>query len=168
MLCNRRRNHIRLSLLFVSLICLPVFSQDTEPANDADEKGIIVELNGIQSENGIIRVGLFDSKKQFDSFDPRREPEKQGKVSRVIEVPAKNAKEGKLQLRIAKVEDGEYVVAAYHDEDSNGKLNSTRIGLPTEKYGFSRNARRRFGLPSYKSAKIKVGPKERLIEFKFK
>lgn len=50
------------------------------------------------------------------------------------------------------LEPGRYVVAVFHDTDGNGRLSTWPVGLPKEAYGFSRNARGRFGPPSYESA----------------
>ena len=50
------------------------------------------------------------------------------------------------------LEPGRYVVAVFHDTDGNGRLSTWPIGLPKEAYGFSRNARGRFGPPSFDAA----------------
>ena len=50
------------------------------------------------------------------------------------------------------LEPGRYVVAAFHDTDGNGRLSTWPVGLPKEAYGFSRNARGRFGPPSFDAA----------------
>ena len=50
------------------------------------------------------------------------------------------------------LEPGRYVVAVFHDTDGNGRLSTWPIGLPKEAYGFSRNARGRFGPPSFEAA----------------
>lgn len=50
------------------------------------------------------------------------------------------------------LEPGRYVVAVFHDMDGNGRLSTWPIGLPKEAYGFSRNARGRFGPPSFDNA----------------
>ena len=47
---------------------------------------------------------------------------------------------------------GRYAVAVFHDTDANGRLSTWPIGLPKEAYGFSRNARGRFGPPSFEAA----------------
>lgn len=47
---------------------------------------------------------------------------------------------------------GRYAVGAYHDTDGNGALTLWPIGLPREAYGFSRDARGRFGPPSFDAA----------------
>lgn len=47
---------------------------------------------------------------------------------------------------------GRYAVAAFHDQDGDGALTLWPFGLPKEPYGFSRDARGRFGPPSFDSA----------------
>ena len=47
---------------------------------------------------------------------------------------------------------GRYAVASFHDTDGNGDLTLWPIGLPREAYGFSRNARGRFGPPAFDAA----------------
>ncbi len=53
---------------------------------------------------------------------------------------------------------GRYAVAAFHDADENGRLSLWPIGLPREAYGFSRDARGRFGPPTFDSAAFTLGP----------
>lgn len=47
---------------------------------------------------------------------------------------------------------GRYAVAAFHDMDGNGDLTLWPIGLPREAYGFSNDARGRFGPPPFAQA----------------
>lgn len=47
---------------------------------------------------------------------------------------------------------GRYAVAAFHDTDGNGDLTLWPIGLPREAYGFSNDARGRFGPPPFAAA----------------
>lgn len=50
------------------------------------------------------------------------------------------------------LEPGRYAVAVFHDTDGNGALSTWPIGLPKEAYGFSRDARGRFGPPAFEAA----------------
>jgi len=50
---------------------------------------------------------------------------------------------------------GTYAVAAYHDKNSNGDLD-TFLVVPKEDYGFSNDARSPFGPPSFKAASVEV------------
>jgi len=47
---------------------------------------------------------------------------------------------------------GRYAVAAFHDTDGDGDLTLWPIGLPREAYGFSNDARGRFGPPPFAQA----------------
>ena len=49
-----------------------------------------------------------------------------------------------------------YAVAVFHDKNKNGVMDKNLVGVPTEKYGFSNNARETFSAPSFESASVKV------------
>lgn len=53
------------------------------------------------------------------------------------------------------LKDGEYAVAMIHDENNNGKLDTSFIGIPTEGIGVSNNSRL-LGSPSYNYAKFNI------------
>jgi uncharacterized protein (DUF2141 family) len=60
---------------------------------------------------------------------------------------------------------GTYAVSAFHDKNSDGKLN-TRIAIPRENYGFSNNARSLFGPPSFKKASFEIFDQDVKIEIR--
>ena len=47
---------------------------------------------------------------------------------------------------------GTYALAVIHDENSNGKLDTNWLGIPTEGYGFSNDARGLLGPPTFLAA----------------
>jgi uncharacterized protein (DUF2141 family) len=47
---------------------------------------------------------------------------------------------------------GTYAVAAFHDENGNGKLDRNLLGMPIEPFGFSRDAAANFGPPKFADA----------------
>jgi uncharacterized protein (DUF2141 family) len=47
---------------------------------------------------------------------------------------------------------GQYAVMAFHDRNGDKRLNVLPIGLPTEPYGFSNDARAMFGPPTFAKA----------------
>jgi len=51
---------------------------------------------------------------------------------------------------------GRYAVAVYQDLNRNGKLDKNFLGLPTEPYGFSRDARGSLGPPSFDAAAVDI------------
>jgi uncharacterized protein (DUF2141 family) len=55
---------------------------------------------------------------------------------------------------------GDYAVVALHDEDDDGTLDRSRLGLPTEGVAFSSGARIRFGPPSFDEARFELGARD--------
>jgi uncharacterized protein (DUF2141 family) len=49
---------------------------------------------------------------------------------------------------------GRYAVAVMHDENANNELDTNMLGIPTEGYGFSRDATGWFGPPSFDASAI--------------
>ena len=61
-----------------------------------------------------------------------------------------------LHLDFGAVPQGRYAVSLIHDENGNGKLD-TRLMIPREGYGFSRDAPVRMGPPKFAQAAFDVG-----------
>src|SRR5580704_13611922 len=53
---------------------------------------------------------------------------------------------------------GAYAVAAYHDENGNGKLDTNFLGIPSERVAASNDAKGTMGPPSFEKAKFAVTP----------
>lgn len=51
---------------------------------------------------------------------------------------------------------GEYSVAVYHDANANGKFDRSKLGLPIEAFGFTRNPFLMFGPPDFDDTSISV------------
>ena len=49
------------------------------------------------------------------------------------------------------------VVPLYNDENMNGKLDTNWLGIPTEGYGFSNDAKGMLGPPSFSAASFPYG-----------
>ena len=52
---------------------------------------------------------------------------------------------------------GDYAIAAFQDVNENGVLDKNALGIPTEPYGFSNDARGWFGPPSWQAARFHLG-----------
>jgi uncharacterized protein (DUF2141 family) len=66
------------------------------------------------------------------------------------------AREGDNTIAVRGVPAGSWAVLAYQDENENDELDRNLIGIPRENYGFSRDARGKFGPPSFEDAAIAV------------
>ncbi|WP_201441917.1 DUF2141 domain-containing protein [Pseudogulbenkiania ferrooxidans] len=49
---------------------------------------------------------------------------------------------------------GTYALAVVHDENMNGKIDTNLLGIPTEGYGFSNDAKALLGTPSFSAARF--------------
>ena len=47
-------------------------------------------------------------------------------------------------------------VSAYHDENGNSRLDKSSFGIPTERYGFSKNPKSGFGPPKFSETAIEL------------
>jgi uncharacterized protein (DUF2141 family) len=50
-------------------------------------------------------------------------------------------------------------IAVFQDNDGNGKLTKSQMGIPREPYGFSNNARGILGPPKFKQAAFELEPR---------
>ncbi len=66
------------------------------------------------------------------------------------------AQPGAVTLTIPDVPPGTYAAEAFHDENNNGRLDRTLLGLPQEAMGFSNNAPLILGPPSFAAAAFPV------------
>ena len=75
---------------------------------------------------------------------------------------------GNTSVTIDHVPPGTYAAQAFHDEDSNGKLERSFLGLPNEGMGFSNDAPMHFGPPSFGRASFNVNGNSLAIHFRLK
>lgn len=99
-------------------------------------------VQGINKAEGELRIAMFDSKDAYT-----KEP-----VYAVVLPVA----DGKVEWKVPDLPFGEYAIAVYHDKNTNGKLDTNFLGIPKEDYGFSNNARGKFGPASWEDAKFSV------------
>lgn len=90
---------------------------------------LTVVAEGIRSNEGVIYMELSDETGQAWSS-----------VKVVI-------KEKQAQWTFTEIPRGKWAVRLFHDENSNGKMDTNFLGIPREGYGFSNNVRGRFGPP---------------------
>lgn len=111
------------------------------PAVAAD---LVVRIENLRSADGIIRLALYDSDEQFlQSGGARAGADRE-------------AEAGGVEVVFPQLPSGTYAVATYHDENGNGAFDTGLLGLPSEGFGFSNDARVLLGPPSFADAAIFV------------
>ncbi|TVR10794.1 MAG: DUF2141 domain-containing protein [Salinarimonadaceae bacterium] len=125
-------------------------------AASAQNVTLTVRVSDVESNEGQVYVGLCDrGLAESECLGGRFQPARRGEMTFVFEnIPA-----------------GVYAVAAYHDVNGNGVLDTNFLGIPREPYGFSNDAGRR-GPPNFNSAQVPVNPPRatinvRLDRFRF-
>lgn len=93
-----------------------------------------------RASGGTIAVAVY---RDADSFRRSADPVK------TVTVPRTGAT---TTVTIRDLPPGRYAVGTFHDTDGNGRLSTWPVGLPKEAYGFSRDARGRFGPPAFDAA----------------
>jgi len=104
-----------------------------------------VSVTALRSEKGLVQACL--------TSDPKRFPDCDGDPT-AHTLSAKAS--AHLVLEFGHVAPGHYAISLLHDENGNGKVDRTLM-IPTEGFGFSRDAKLRMGPPSFESAAFDVG-----------
>jgi uncharacterized protein (DUF2141 family) len=103
-----------------------------------------IHISGISKIKGSLFIAVFRATDDFPVFGKQYK----GIVKEV---------EGKSQnYTFDNLPEGEYALAIYQDANRNKILDKNLLGIPTEIYGFSNNARRNFSAPSFQEAKFKL------------
>jgi uncharacterized protein (DUF2141 family) len=121
----------------LSLLCLAAIT--TASAQAADLK---IEVAGINEAKGEVFVALYNGADIW-----MKKPFKVNKATAV---------KGTTTLTFADLPEGDYAASVLHDEDGDKKMGRNAIGIPTEPWGFSKDAMGMFGPPSFDEAKVKV------------
>jgi uncharacterized protein (DUF2141 family) len=116
----------------------------TQATNSAT---VAVDVSGLRNARGQLLVCVTANAAAFP--DCSRDPHA---VKAQVAVGTLHAG---TPMRMAVPATGTYAVAIVHDENGNGRMDTT-LGLPREGFGFSRNPAIRFGPPRFSSAAFPV------------
>ena len=95
---------------------------------------------------GNIKIAVFDNATDFSN-------QSSGKPVMTKSIPIKAGQNsGSILISLP---NGDYAVSAFLDQNNNGKLD-TKLGIPSERFGFSNNPVIKFGAPTYGECEIKV------------
>jgi len=112
-----------------------VFAQTSCP-------GIHVKILNIRNSTGTVDCALFESPEGFPTEVLRS-------ATNVMVIKVRHTQ---ARCDFEDIPPGKYALAVIHDENMNGKLDTTGLGLPTEGYGFSNDVKGLFGAPAFSAA----------------
>ena len=142
---------MKLSILtfFVLASFQLVLAQSVEDKNTGN---LIIVVTGIENDDGEVLIAVSNSRENYESND-------------TAFVGAKfKIKNRKAEYTFEELPVGEYAIKLFHDENMDGELDSNFLGIPTEDYGFSNNARGTFGPADYDDAKFLFKQTEMTME----
>lgn len=104
--------------------------------------GIHVKILNIENSTGSVACALFESSTGFPS-------EFLHAATNVMIIKIRKAQ---ARCDFEDIPPGTYAMVVIHDANMNGKLDANMIGIPTEGYGFSNDAKGTLGAPSFSAA----------------
>jgi uncharacterized protein (DUF2141 family) len=97
---------------------------------------IHVEIDGLRNHKGQVLCALFSSAEGFPKNSAKAAAHAKSDISH-----------GHAFCEFPGIPSGTYAVSAFHDENSNGKMDTNFMGIPREGVAASNNARGHFGAP---------------------
>jgi uncharacterized protein (DUF2141 family) len=131
-------------VLRASALALAVLA--TSSRGHASGNSITASILNLRSDQGNVSCSLYASEEGFPT-----KPEK-AVARKVVRISSKQA-----TCVFDDVAAGSYAISAMHDENGNGKLDENFLGMPTEGYGASRDARGSMGPARWKDAVFSFG-----------
>ena len=116
--------------VLTSLACL------STPALAAD---LTIEVLGTEAK-GTVYAALYD---KSDTW-----------MKKAVKGQSAVAESGKTIIVFKDLPEGEYALTLFHDLDGDRKMARNAMGMPTEPWGFSKDAMGTFGPPTFDEAKI--------------
>ena len=130
---------VRLAALCAALVlaCLPASAQPPCP-------GIHVTILNIRNSTGAVACALFESQ---DGFPVEF-------LHTATRIMVLRIRETQARCDFEDIAPGAYALAVIHDENMNGKLDTSWLGIPSEGYGFSNDVKALLGPPSFSAARF--------------
>jgi uncharacterized protein (DUF2141 family) len=104
--------------------------------------GIHVKILSIRNSTGAVAYALFESPAGFPT-------EFMHSATNIMMIKVKHSQ---ARCDFEDIPPGRYALAVIHDENMNGKLDTNRLGVPREGYGFSNDAKAFMSAPSFRAA----------------
>lgn len=104
---------------------------------------LTLKIDKVQSLKGFLLVAVYDQAGHYESN------------SQWVAVRKIKMTEAPMMISLGDLPAGHYAVKLFQDENDNGQIDKSVIGIPTEPYGFSNNGGT-YGQPSFDEAKVIV------------
>ena len=133
------------------------FIQSQRAGESEGSPRLILQISGAQNDSGKILVSVYDDE---DDFEPM------GLAILNQAVPV--SEQGALVSVPVSQLPPHFAVAAFHDQNDDGQLAVNERGEPTERYGFSQNARSGNDWPKFSDVAVARPTTDRTISITLK
>lgn len=114
---------------------------------------LTVAVDGLKNQKGQVCLTVFSSSRGFPSSSDR-----------AVAVQCVKLAGNRPIVTFQNFKAGSYAIAVIHDINNDKILNTNRIGIPTEGFGFSRNPRILTGPPKFGDSSVLVAGADTEIE----
>lgn len=114
------------------------------PANAAD---LSLNVEGINQQEGRLMIALFQGEDGFDAFKPAQ--------ANAVDVSGST-----MTVSFPDLEPGEYAIRMFQDVNGDYQLNLGEHGIPSEPWGFSRDAEPEHGPASWTASSFTIADGE--------
>lgn len=157
--CNNKTGIDRTLQKVETISSSPTIPDSVEEASSQSNENtrtvaLEIVVTGFSQNSGSCRIAVYLSQSHFN--DPEfaiakesvgiRDSKASWKVK--VAIPEETNRDSESKIRLA--------VSAYHDENDNSRLDKSSFGIPTERYGFSKNPKRALGPPKFGEAAIEL------------
>jgi uncharacterized protein (DUF2141 family) len=112
---------------------------------------VVVRATGFEHRGGQLLISVFTSPDGFPSEHTR--------AQRNVHLPIDG---DTIEVTFADLPAGEVAVSAFHDEDLDFEVDSNLLGMPTERWAVSGDARGLFGPPSFADCLFDLAASQRV------
>ncbi len=147
-----------IGLLILTLLVYNTFLTAQNSNNEQKTGDLTVIITGCDNNEGNVQIALYNSEESYSSKQDET-------VFKSETIPVENRG---VTWIVKNISFGDYAIKTFHDENSDSLINKNLLGIPTESYGFSNNAKARFAQPAFSKAKFLFNPEEAQVEIRLR
>jgi uncharacterized protein (DUF2141 family) len=112
---------------------------------------LLVTIHGLESAEGRVEIDVYGERERA-TF-----PYSERGFAAEVQIEARTLLANRqASVSLGDLAPGRYAVSVIHDANGNGDIDRNLLGVPTESYGFSNNARPKLAPPSFDDAAVVV------------
>lgn len=122
----------------------------------AESPGLKIQLEGVkEKQKGSVLCALFRAEAGFPT-----------EHNRALEIQQATKVNGKWQCDFANLRKATYAVSVLHDKNSDGKMNTGKLGVPQEGWATSNNINPRLRPPTFQESRVQFDGGEKQLSLK--